>query len=85
VTLEETGVIMDIFKATYPQFYKGQPDKERLKATALWASMFADDDFAVVAAAVKAFIATDEKGYPPFIGIIKNKISKMKSPRTSAR
>ena len=82
MTLEETGVIMDIFKATYPQFYKGQPDKERLKATALWASMFADDDFAVVAAAVKAFIATDEKGFPPVIGMIKNKIADIQNPDT---
>lgn len=36
--------------------------------------MFSEDDFNLVAAAVKAFIATDSKGYPPHIGAIKEKM-----------
>lgn len=80
MTLEETGVIMDIFKAAYPQFYKGQTDEERLNANKLWALMFSDDEFTVVLAAVKAFITTDEKGFPPVIGVIKNKIADIKNP-----
>ena len=38
----------------------------------LWAELFAGDDAALVAAAVKSYIASDEKGYPPHIGAIKN-------------
>jgi len=75
MTVKETGKIMDILESAYPQFYKSQADEERTKATKLWAAMFADDDLAVVAAAVKAFIATDTKGFPPVIGIIKSKIA----------
>ena len=66
---------MDILKIAYPNFYKSQSEHERLNSAKLWAAMFADDPADVVAAAVKAFIVTDTKGFPPVIGIIKNKIA----------
>lgn len=37
----------------------------------LWAEMFARDDVALVAAAVKALIESDSKGFPPHIGAVK--------------
>jgi hypothetical protein len=46
----------------------------------LWATMFADDPVEVVAMAVKAFIASDKKGFPPHIGAIKDAIVKLKTP-----
>lgn len=69
MTVQETGIIMDILTAAYPRFCGGT---DRAQMLALWAEMFADDNVAFVAAAVKSYIATDMKGYPPHIGAIKN-------------
>jgi hypothetical protein len=80
MTLEETGAIMDILRAAYPNFYKSQSADERLGAADLWAAMFGEDDFAIVACSVKAFIATDPKGFPPTIGAIKGRLADMRSP-----
>jgi hypothetical protein len=80
MTVKEVGVIMDILEAAYPQFYKGQRDKDHAKAVKLWSAMFANDSLEIVATAVKAFIVTDAKGFPPTIGIIKNKIADIKNP-----
>lgn len=70
MTYKDTLQIMAILKTAYPNYYKGGGDLEQ--AAALWAELFADDDVTVVAAAVKAFIVNDEKGFPPTIGQIKN-------------
>lgn len=69
MTYKETLQIMAILKTAYPSYYKGGNDLEQ--AAALWAELFADDDVLVVAAAVKAFIVNDDKGFPPVIGQIK--------------
>ena len=73
----ETMAIMGVLKVAYPSYYRGQDKRELLQAVSLWQEMFADDDARVVTAAVKTFIATDEKGYPPHIGAIKRQISKL--------
>jgi hypothetical protein len=74
MTYEETLSIMAVLKAAYPAYYKGMTKQEALAAVDLWASMFAEDDVALVTAAVKALIATDEKGFPPHIGAVKAKM-----------
>lgn len=71
MTILETGIIMDILTTAYPRFYAGKDAPDPHKAIALWAEMFADDDVRIVAAAVKALIACDEKGFPPHIGAVK--------------
>lgn len=63
---------MDILTAAYPRFYNGKTARDMGNTMRLWADMFADDDVALVAAAVKSYIATDINGYPPNIGNIKN-------------
>ena len=68
MTRQETGIIMDILATAYPRFYSGPNAPDPVKAVALWAEMFAEDDVAIVAAAVKALIATDDKGFPPTSG-----------------
>lgn len=45
-----------------------------MKTLTLWAEMFARDDVALVAAAVKALIESDSKGFPPHIGAVKEKL-----------
>lgn len=74
MTRQETGKIMDILRTAYPQYYRGQSTEELRAAVSLWAEMFAGDDVAVVAAAVKTLIGTDEKGFPPHIGAVKAKL-----------
>lgn len=73
MNLTETSAVMDILTVAYPQFYKTQSDLERISAVKLWAEMFRDDDVRAVLAAVKAIIASDEKGFPPVIGAVKEK------------
>ena len=80
MTRQETGMIMDILTAAYPRFYSGPNTPNKAQTIILWATMFADDPVEVVAMAVKAFIATDKKGFPPHIGAIKDAIVKLKTP-----
>lgn len=80
MTREETLAIMSVLKAAYPSFYKDMRRDEANGIVDLWASMFVDEPAAVVAAAVKAHIATDRKGFPPHIGAIKDAITKVTAP-----
>lgn len=74
MTFEETGIIMDILKTAYPRFYSGPDAPDKVQTLSLWAEMFARDDVALVAAAVKALIESDSKGFPPHIGAVKEKL-----------
>ena len=80
MTMQETGEIMDILATAYPEFYNRPGSPDMGKTIKLWASMFQDDPLPVVAAAVKALIASDVKGYPPKIGQIKEKIRMLTMP-----
>ena len=74
MTREETIQILQILKISYPNFYRDFSKEDTNNAIDLWTIMFEGEDFSMVANAVKAYIATDEKGFPPVIGQIKNKI-----------
>lgn len=74
MTAEQTGIIMDILTTAYPRFYNGPDAPDMGQTLMLWTEMFRDDDVAIVAAAVKALIASDEKGFPPHIGAVKKYI-----------
>lgn len=79
MTRRETAIIMQILKTAYPAFY-GRPDAPDMAQTLeLWTELFAGDDVALVAAAVKSYIASDVKGYPPHIGAIKNELHALAS------
>lgn len=80
MTRQETGVIMDILATAYPRFYGGNGSPDPRKAVTLWAEMFHDDPVDLVAAAVKALIATDERGFPPYIGAVKAQMRKIVQP-----
>lgn len=81
MTVQETTMLMEILNTAYPRFYSGHSASDKKQAAKLWAEMFRNDDFRMVAAAVKAFIATDEKGFPPHIGAIKAKLRQISSPQ----
>lgn len=80
MTINEMAQIMDILTIAYPQFYSKQTDEEKFNAMELWASLFADEPGQLVAMAVKAFITSDDKGFPPSIGQIKGIIGKLTTP-----
>ena len=72
--------ILAILRIAYPGFYKGTSEKDHSDTVVLWATMFPDDPFELVSAAVKTFIASDEKGFPPHIGAIKAEMVKLTQP-----
>lgn len=74
MTLKETVAVMAILRAAYPRYYGGIGKDEAMETARLWASMFDEDDVNTVLAATRSYIATDEKGFPPSIGQIKEKI-----------
>lgn len=80
MNLYETSAVMDILGVAYPTFYRNKTDEEMLLASKLWAEMFADDDVRLVLVAVKSYIASDTKGFPPHIGAIKEAIVKLTKP-----
>lgn len=61
-------------------YYRNKSKEELNVAVNLWAEMFADDNINLVKEAVKAYIATDEKGFPPVIGQIKGKLYQITEP-----
>jgi hypothetical protein len=60
---------MSAIKVAYPSYYKDQAEIE--DAINLWTEMLAEDDARLIAKAVKQFIKTDSKGFPPSIGQIR--------------
>lgn len=76
MTIQETGKILDILQVAYPRW---TPDKQ--KALVLWAQMFCDEPVEVVAAAVKAYIASDVNGYAPTIGKVKHMIYEIRDDK----
>ena len=74
MTKQETMMLMATLRAAYPMYYAKQTMEDAKAAVNLWHMMFQDDDAALVSSAVKAFIATDTKGFPPVVGQIKEKL-----------
>ena len=72
--IEESRRIMAAIRTAYPTYYHDMSESELIQAVKLWAEMFADDPVRDVAAAVKAYMASDTKGFPPSIGQIKAKM-----------
>ena len=74
MTIEETAGILNIIKLAYPNFYdtKGSANLDKQEICMLWAMMFAEDDFNIVSAATKTYIATNTTGFGPTIGQLKD-------------
>lgn len=82
MTREDVIKIMSVLRGAYPQFYRDISKQEALDTINLWSDMFLDDPAELVAAAVKAFIASDSKGFPPSIGIIRDNMRKLSIQET---
>lgn len=73
MTSSDARKILAILATEYPEAYKTVDVNAKV---ALWSTMFADDDPQDVAMAVRAYIATDTKGFAPKVGQIKAEIVK---------
>lgn len=80
MTREETIKILAVLRGAYPAFYRDITKQEAEATIALWMSMFEEEPYELVGAAVKAFIAGDSKGFPPAIGQIKERIRQITQP-----
>lgn len=78
---QETTQILALLNAAYPAFYSKMSRMEIDGVIALWAEMFADDDFGLVKYALKELIAT-HTGYPPDIAALKTKIAEVTQAAT---
>lgn len=80
MTREDTIKVLSVLRGAYPAFYQDITKKEAENTIALWASMFEEEPYELVGAAVKAFISGDGKGFPPAIGQIKERIRLITTP-----
>lgn len=74
MNVKETSMILQVLSVAYPAFYRSKDPVDLKAAVVLWHEMFREDDYEDVVAAVKAYIASDTKGFPPIIGTIKNSL-----------
>lgn len=80
MTYDETLGIMAVLKAAYPAYYRDMGRKDAESIVGLWTELLSDEPLDVVAAAVKLHIASDQKGFPPHVGAIRNAIVKLRQP-----
>ena len=80
MTREDTIKILSVLRGAYPAFYRDITKQEAESTIALWESMFDEEPYELVGAAVKAFISGDSKGFPPAIGQIKERIRQITTP-----
>ena len=73
-------MVMAVIKEFYPAFHKDKTPEQIQVSVSLWHEMFKDDDGNQVLAAVKAFVATDTKGFPPSVGQIKQRLVQLNAP-----
>lgn len=76
----ETLRIMAVLQAAYPQFYAKKSPVELDGIVNLWAEMFEDEPYQLVAMATKALIKTRTSTFPPGIGEISEKIQQISTP-----
>ncbi len=82
MTREDTIKILSVLRGAYPAFYRDITKQEAESTIGLWASMFEEEPYELVGAAVKAFISADGKGFPPAIGQIKERIRQITQPES---
>ena len=80
MTKEEIGKILAVVNVCYPYFFRDMNADGKRAIIELWTRQFADYDYPVVNAALDAYIATDEQGKAPNVGILKSLIRKTLQP-----
>nr|DAP98549.1 MAG TPA: replisome organizer [Caudoviricetes sp.] len=82
---QEAYQILTLLQANYPDSFRGMSKEAANVKVNLWADMFAEEPFEAVAAAAKAYIATDTGGFMPTIGQLKDMLHRMQSPQQMTR
>lgn len=80
MTKEEVGKVLAVINAYYPYFFKEMNAEGKRAIIELWARQFAEYDYAMVNAALDAYIAVDENNRAPNVGVLKSLIRKMTEP-----
>ena len=80
MTREESALILMELGTNYPDTDKGKSREAMSAKVTLWASMFAEEPFALVQAAVRAYIANSTERFAPNIGQIKEQIRRLTHP-----
>lgn len=75
MTKKETYQVLVTLQAFYPDSFRGMTDDAAQLKVTLWQEQFADEPAAIVYAAVKAYVATDKKGFMPVPGQVKEQIA----------
>ena len=78
---QEAYQILTLLQANYPDSFRGMSKEAANVKVNLWADMFSEEPFEAVAAAAKAYIATDTGGFMPTIGKLKDMLHRMQSPQ----
>ena len=76
----EAAQIITIMQANYPDSFKGKTDEMLMATITLWAQMFETDDAKEVTAAVMAHMAADTNRFMPPVGVIKERLTKLRQP-----
>ena len=77
----EAGKVLYTLKAAFPNSYKNMENGLSKSIVELWAASFDDIPFQQVYDAVLGWISTEDRGFPPSVGQIKNMLSKLNGPK----
>lgn len=77
---QEAYNILALLQANYPDSLRGMTKEAVQVKVNLWADIFAEEPFELVAAATKAFMATDTNRFMPAVGQIKEQIRRLQNP-----
>lgn len=80
MTKAETAKVIAVLQVNYPDNFRGKSDAILAATVDMWSRAFADDEYAVVSAAVMAHIVSDTNRFMPPVGVIKAKIAELTSP-----
>lgn len=73
----ETAKILSIIFSEYPHFFSKLKENDIPAKIKLWEKLFADDDYNIVGQALKLYLITDNTGYPPTVGQLKEEVRKL--------
>ena len=73
----ESAKIVAVIEKAYQRFYIGYTQEDKLQLIDIWQSIFSLDEYSVVTNALRAFLSSDTKGFPPVSGQIKELIAKI--------
>jgi hypothetical protein len=74
LTLDDITGIMAVIRSVYPNFCKGQSDRDLDFTAGLWHDTLGEFDFDAAQAAVKSFISADRSGFAPTLGQLRGLI-----------